>query len=123
MAKANTDSTSEDIEVIYDSIPSASSVASYSATYGGAAGTSLTVKATGSLKSDRKKVNVAARDVTSTTDFFVASNSSVSFSASNDNKSNSSSNHGVSTAENSGVQISAVGSFLTCIILVLFSAF
>ncbi|GMG29938.1 unnamed protein product [Ambrosiozyma monospora] len=122
MAKANTDSTSENIEVISDSIPSASSVASYYSTYGGAAGTSLSVRATGSLKVGRKEVEVAARDVTSTADCSVISTSSVSFLASND-KSNSSSGYTVSTAENSGVQTSGVGSFLACIILVLFSAF
>ncbi|GME91733.1 unnamed protein product [Ambrosiozyma monospora] len=123
MAKANTDSTSENIEVINNSIPSASSVASYYSTYGGAAGTSLSVRATGSLKGGRKEVQVAARDVTSTADSSVISTSSDSFPASNAYKSNSSSGHSVSTAENSGVQVSAVGSFLTCIILVLLSAF
>ncbi|GMG21874.1 unnamed protein product [Ambrosiozyma monospora] len=122
MAKANTDSTSENIEVVSDSIPSASSVASYSATYGGAAGTSLSVTTTGSLNGGTKKVNVAARDVTSTADSSVICTSSVSFLASNV-KSNSSAENSVSTAENSGIQTSAVGSLLTCIILVLFSAF
>ncbi|GME74467.1 unnamed protein product [Ambrosiozyma monospora] len=132
MAKANTNSSSENIEVISKSIPSASSVASYTATYGGAAGTTLAVKATGSLSSSSsgsgsKEVKVAARDVTSTADASsssaTSSSSSSSSSAYESGNSNSNSTVGytVSTSENSAAQVSAVGALLTSVILILTS--
>ncbi|GME72733.1 unnamed protein product [Ambrosiozyma monospora] len=130
MAKANTNSSSENIEVISKSIPSASSVASYSATYGGAAGTTLSVQATGSL-SGKDVVNVAAREVTSTADSSSASttplsSSSSSFSSSSayesgNSNSNSTVGYTVPTSENSAAQVSAVGALLTSVILILAS--
>ncbi|GMF07809.1 unnamed protein product [Ambrosiozyma monospora] len=115
MAQPNNGSSSENIEVISKSIPSASSVPSYSATYGGAAGTKLSVQTTGSL-SGKEVVNVAARDVTSTIDASSSSSTSASVYESTNSNSNSTIGYIISTSENSAAQVSAIGALFILIL-------